>query len=674
MKKFKLKFLLLFMIFLFFSFIVLDLVIEYEAQAFMIGDLNNDSYIDSLDAMLLQRYLLSMIDDLPVDDKLKVADLNGDGIIDSNDYILLTRYILQIIDKFPVEEKEKNDIESKVQELLSQMTLEEKVGQMVQADIAHIDYWEISNYHIGSILAGGSSFQGALHKWRNMTKNVQEAAAATRLAIPVLYGVDAVHGHNNVDNAVIFPHNIGLGAANDPDLMRRIANVTASEMISSGVNWNFAPCVAIARDERWGRTYESYSENTEIVNRLAIPYLEGLEEYDIAATAKHFIADGGTKWGTGGRDDHGYIDQGNAIMTEEELREIHLPPFKKAVDAGVKSVMISYSSWNGVKCHEHSYLINDILRGELGFEGIVLSDWEAIHQIDKNSFEEQVITAVNAGIDMLMEPEEWLEVINILISAVNQGRITESRIDDAVSRILRVKFEIGLFENPLGNKDYVKNEFGSNIHREIAREAVRKSLVLLKNDNNILPLSKDSRIYISGSNADNIGNQCGGWTIFWQGGSGDIIEGTTIKEGIEKSISGQGHLVNDIYQADLAIVVVGEEPYAEMHGDDGELRLSNSDIWAINQAANSGKPVVLILVSGRPLMITEQVDKVDALLAAWLPGTEGQGVADVLFGDYRFTGKLSFTWPRSIDQIPINEDDLQGKDPLFPFGFGLETY
>lgn len=649
---------------------------EYNSEnvfaAVKLGDINLDQKIDSLDYSWLRRFLNGTIDNFPDVDNLLVADLDADKSINSVDYSLMRKYIINDIDEFPGQDERDLEISEKVDDLLAQMTLEEKVGQMIQGEYKQTTPEEVNEYYLGSVLSGGGSnpLDNTPETWTEETTEYQEQALATRLGIPILYGIDAVHGNNHLEGAVIFPHNIGLGAANDAELMRKIGRITAEEVLVTGVHWNFAPVVAVARDERWGRTYESYSENTDIVNKLSVPYIEGFQEYNLAATAKHYIADGGTKYGTG-QDDY-KIDQGDAQISEEELREIHLPPYIKAIEADVKTIMVSFSSWNGVKLHEHEYLITDVLKDELGFEGFVVSDWEAIHQIPSDTFYDQVVASINAGVDMLMEPFEWQESYEAIIEGVNNEDISIDRINDAVKRILKVKYEIGLFEYPFNNRDLLTAEFGSEENREVAREAVRKSMVLLKNENDILPLSKDQKIYVAGYNSHNMGNQCGGWTISWQGSNlRYLTEGTTILEGIENAIAGQGEVVEDMEDADVAVIVAGERPYAEGLGDDDELKLRNNDKWDARDAKEAGLPVVTVLVSGRPMIVTEELENWDAFVAAWLPGTEGQGVSDVLFGDYDFTGKLPYTWPKSIDQLPINVDNMEGKDPLYPFGYGL---
>jgi len=572
-------------------------------------------------------------------------------------------------------------IEDRVENLLSLMTLGEKIGQMTQVERGYIKRDEdIASLCIGSILSGGGSSPtpNTPDSWADMYDNFQDHALSARLGIPIIYGTDTVHGHNNLYGATIFPHNIGLGAARDAELVKLIAQVTAIEVAATGIDWTFGPCITVPQDERWGRTYEGFSEDTELVAELGKAAIEGYQGDDLSdndtilACAKHFVGDGGTLGG---------VDQGDTQCTEEELRSIHLYPYLSALKVPAGSVMISFSSWNGAKMHGNSYLINDVLREELGFEGLIVSDWAGIKHLDGNEgnmSREDIQKSINAGIDMVMIPDDYRDFINKLTDLVNDGEVLESRIDDAVRRILTIKFKLGLFENPYANRS-LNESIGCKEHREIAREAVRKSLVLLKNTDSLLPLSKNfDHIVVAGSKADDIGTQCGGWTITWQGDTGNITEGTSILEAIQDAVSQNTEVTYSKdgteapKTADVGIVVVGETPYAEFKGDDEDLLLSKQDIAAINNVRNAGIPVVVILISGRPMIITSEIDRWDALIAAWLPGTEGQGVADVIFGDHAPSGKLPYTWPRSIEQLPINDRD-GSQDSLFSFGFGL-TY
>lgn len=573
-------------------------------------------------------------------------------------------------------------------DLLSRMSLDEKIGQMTQVEKGSLQPEDVDRFYIGSILSGGGgSPQGdnSPEGWVKMVDGFQAAALETPLGIPLIYGVDAVHGHNNLKGATIFPHNIGLGATNDPELVEKIGRATAEEMLATGIPWDFAPVLAVVQDIRWGRTYEAYGENTELVTRLGVAYQNGLQAAGgddsifVLATPKHYIGDGGTIWGTSKTDNY-KLDQGDTQMDEARLRELFLPPYKAAVEAGAQSVMVSYSSWNGVKMHGHKYLITDVLKGELGFEGFVVSDWAGIDQVDGDYYT-AVVTSINAGVDMNMVPQAYPRYLTVMQQAVEKGDISMERIDDAVLRILTVKFEMGLFEKPFADPAYLET-VGSDAHRELAREAVAKSLVLLQNDNAVLPLAKDAGlVYVAGAFANDIGVQCGGWTIEWQGKSGSITTGATILDAIEATATGEvrfnrfGNFESE-QKADLAIVVVGEKPYAEGRGDDPNPSLSKNDIELIQRVREQSQKVVVILISGRPLVITEALPYADAFVAAWLPGTEGLGVTDVLFGDRPFTGKTPFSWPRSVEQLPFDFANLpaDGCDaPLFPYGYGLDV-
>ncbi|SCL29132.1 beta-glucosidase [Micromonospora rhizosphaerae] len=569
-------------------------------------------------------------------------------------------------------------VPNRVADLLSRMTLDEKIGQMTQAERGSVTAADLTTYRLGSILSGGGSAPSPNNatSWADMYDAFQRGALATPLAIPMIYGMDAVHGHNNVVGATIFPHNIGLGATRDPALVQQIGQAVAEEVSGTGVDWDFAPCLCVARNDRWGRTYESFGETpdipsdlTTVITGLQGPSLGG--PTSVLATAKHYLGDGGT---TGGD------DQGNTELSEAELRAIHLPPFQAAVQRGVGSVMISYSSWNGVKMHGHQYLISTVLKGELGFSGFVVSDWNGIDQIDGSPgfTAAEVAAAVNAGIDMVMVPTAWKTFISTLRAEVQNGHIPLSRIDDANRRILTKKFELGLFERPFTDRSWTPT-VGSAAHRALARQAVRQSQVLLKNAGGVLPLARDNnKIFVAGKNADNIGNQSGGWTISWQGSSGNITPGTTILQGIRAAVgpgttvtyNQRGTGIDGSYRA--AIAVVGETPYAEGQGDrTGSMSLDRDDLRTISTLRKVGVPVIVVLVSGRPLDIAAELPGWDALLASWLPGTEGAGVADVLFGVTAPTGTLPMTWMNSVSQQPINAGD--GQVPLFPQGYGL-TY
>jgi beta-glucosidase len=522
-----------------------------------------------------------------------------------------------------------------------------------------------------------------------MYDSYQAHALKTRLAIPLLYGVDAVHGHNNVLGAVIFPHEIGLGCARNPKLVEQAARITAEEVRATGIQWTFAPCVAVPLDIRWGRTYEGFSESTDLVETLGEAAVRGFQGLDLSsplsvlACAKHYVGDGGTTAGTarsffaarGPR-----LDQGDTRVDEATLRRIHLPGYIAAIRAGVGTIMPSYSSWNGVKCSASKRLLTEILKQELGFQGFVISDYNAIYQLPGDRAA-QIEASINAGMDMVMMQRGYRQFAAILKQLVQSGNVPMSRIDDAVRRILRVKFAMGLMtpgRSQMADRSLWKS-FGSPEHRRVARECVRQSVVLLKNQSRTLPLSKSlPRIHVAGTSADDIGNQCGGWTIQWQGQSGPVTTGgTTILAAIRQAVSKNTKVTfspdgSGAEGASVSIAVVGETPYAEAGGDRSDLSLAQADLDVIKNLKAAGIPVVVVLLSGRPMIIDKALPNADAFLAAWLPGTEGEGVADVIFGDYHPTGKLSFSWPRSMDQVPINIHSAN-YDPLFKFGYGL-TY
>lgn len=573
-----------------------------------------------------------------------------------------------------------------VQALLSTMTLDEKIGQMIQAESRELKGPEdIETFYLGSILSGGSDDPKAgnsVEAWTDLYDSLQQRALATRLKIPLLYGIDAVHGHSNVLGAVIFPHNIGLGCTRNPELVETIGRITAKEVRATGIQWTFGPCVTVPRDERWGRTYEGFSEDPALVSLLGAAAVRGLQgtgfgdPLGVLACAKHYAGDGGTAWGSG-KEGHG-MDQGDTRVDEATLRRIHLSPYIPAIRMGVGSIMPSYSSWNGVKCSGNTYLLTTVLKEEFGFEGFLISDFNAIQQVEPN-FKKAIGISINAGMDMAMEPKRYRVFFWYLKELVEEGVVPMSRIDDAVTRILRVKFAMGLMDperSQLADRR-LHASFGSVEHRAAARQAVRESVVLLKNEGKVLPLSKTAkRIHLAGRNADDIGNQCGGWTIDWQGKSGAVTTGgTTVLAAVRAAVSAGTEVTfsrdgSGVEGADVCVAVIGETPYAEMVGDRAELSLSAEDVAVVRKAKAAGVPVAVVLFSGRPMMIAETLEQADAFAAAWLPGTEGQGIADVLFGDVKPTGKLSFTWPRAMEQIPINTGD-RVYDPLFSYGFGL---
>jgi beta-glucosidase len=576
--------------------------------------------------------------------------------------------------------------DAQVKPLLARMTLAEKIGQMTQPDQEFIkDPADIERYFVGSILSGGSSDPkegNSLQAWTDLYDRLQQHTGNTRLKIPILYGVDAVHGHNNVLGAVIFPHEIGLGATRNAALVEKVERVTAEEVRATGIQWAFAPCVTVPQDVRWGRTYEGFSEDPQLVREMAGAAVRGFQGTDLAnplavlACAKHYAGDGGTAFGSGngGRG----LDQGDTRVDEATLRRIHLPGYIAAVQAGVGSIMPSYSSWNGVKASGDKHLLTEILKRDLGFQGFLISDYNAIDQVDRD-YKKAIGISINAGMDMAMVPSKYKEFIADLKQLVEEGAVPIARIDDAVTRILRVKFAMGLMDpkrSQLADRSLHKT-FGSAEHRLVAREAVRQSLVLLKNRNQVLPLKKTAaRIHVGGKSADDLGNQCGGWTIDWQGKSGDVTPGgTTVLAAIRQAV-GKGTQVTfskdgtGAAGATVGVVVIGEQPYAEGNGDRTDLALAQEDVNAVANMKAAGIPVVVILFSGRPMILGGVLDQADAVVAAWLPGTEGEGIADVLFGDFRPTGKLSFAWPRSMAQVARHAGDKE-YDPLFGFGYGL---
>jgi beta-glucosidase len=575
-------------------------------------------------------------------------------------------------------------IDTKVESLLKAMTLDEKIGQMTQVDLTAIkDPSHIQKYFIGSVLSGGDSDppDNSPQTWAKTCDELQSWALKTRLKIPLLYGVDAVHGHNNVLGAVIFPHNIGLGATRNPQLVEKAARVTAAEVSGTGIHWTFAPCIAVARNERWGRTYESFGETPELAESLGAAAVRGFQGKNLAdptsivACAKHYLGDGGT---TGGK------DQGNTECDEPTLRKIHLPGYIAAVKAGTGTIMVSFSSWNGQKMHGNKHLLTDVLKNGLGFKGFLVSDWAGIDQLSQD-YKTAISQSINAGMDMAMVPNgpdkknNYIEFITFLKELVAEGKVPQARIDDAVRRILHVKFKTRLFDKPYTDPALTA-AIGSPEHRQVARECVRQSLVLLKNDNHALPLAKTAkRLVVAGKGADDIGMQCGGWTIKWQGQTGNVTTGgTTILGGIRKAVAPGTEVTyspdgDNLQGADAAIVVIGETPYAEGAGDRKDLGLAQKDVDLVKKIKQAGMPVITVLLSGRPMIIGPALESSDAFIAAWLPGTEGQGAADVLFGDYKPTGKLPHTWPKTMDQVPINVGDPGADKALFPYGYGL-TY
>lgn len=567
-------------------------------------------------------------------------------------------------------------IEQQVEALLKAMTLEEKIGQMTQ--VRHFDDIEdneVASRFIGSIIHTQGPTPGAnAQEWQQRFTELQKQALSTRLSIPLLFGVDAVHGQNTYEGATIFPHNIGLGATRNLGLVAKIASITALESQATGFSWVFSPCVAIPYNEKWGRVYEAFSEDTDLTSKLTRASIKGhqgtlSDKGTVMATAKHFIGDGST--------DNG-VEGGNTTLSREQVIERLLPPYKAAVEEGVGSVMASFNTLDGISMHSHKELITDVLKDSIGFDGIVVSDWKGYSRFGE-------IDIINAGIDMVMAVDGDLDGYQSgLKTAVENGTVSHDRINDAVKRILRQKFRLGLFENPFPDETLI-SKIGQPDHREVAKQAVRESLVLLKNENATLPLSKKSKLVVVGEFADNSGLQSGGWTVDWQGRQDNYSGATTILDGIKELA--EGEILYDStgsgeYEADIAVIVVGETPYAEFFGDiGGEMDAYEHTLTAQHQQyietyAKKGIKVVVILISGRPLVTTAQIDQSDAFIAAWLPGSEGDGIAEVVFGEHDFNGKLPHSWPKSIEDYSNkygpNFWDSSIK-PLFPLGYGL-TY
>ncbi|NNN31739.1 glycosyl hydrolase [Streptomyces sp. S3(2020)] len=584
-------------------------------------------------------------------------------------------------------------VKKRVADLLSRMSLAEKAGQMTQAERGAVGTGaDIAAYDLGSLLSGGGSTPtpNTAEAWAKMIDSFQLRAQATRFQIPLIYGVDAVHGHNNLVGATVMPHNIGIGATRNPRLAQQTGAVTAAEVRATGVPWDFAPCLCVTRDERWGRSYESFGEDPALVDSLetVIQGLQGarngkdLKDDDkVLATAKHFVGDGGTEYGSSTTGSY-TIDQGITKVTRQQLEAVHLAPYETAVDRGVGTVMPSYSSLDvlgdgqgPVKMHARADMINGVLKGRMDFDGFVISDWDGIDQIPGDRASD-VRTSVNAGVDMVMVPYAFREFRTTLMAEAQAGRVSEQRVDDAVSRILTQKFRLGLFEKPYADTSGAAR-IGSAEHRAVARRAAAESQVLLKNADGVLPLKTSQKVYVAGSDADDIGNQSGGWTVTWQGSSGDIVPGTTILEAMRKNsarLTYSKDATEPLSGYDVGVVVVGETPYAEGVGDVGnghDLQLSAADQAAVDKVCAAMKCAVLI-VSGRPQLIGDRLGEIDALVASWLPGTEGDGVADVLYGKRAFTGQLPVTWPKSEAQLPINVGDTT-YDPQFPYGWGLTT-
>ena len=638
------------------------------------------------------------------------------------------------------------EIESKVDALLAQMTPAEKIGQMTQPEKNSVRPGDVAALALGSVLSGGGGNPkpNTPAAWADMVRGFQDEALRSRLGIPLLYGVDAVHGHNNVYGATIFPHAVSLGATRDADLVRRVARATAVECAATGVRWDFAPMVSVVQDIRWGRTFEAFGDETALVAELSAAYVRGMQEEEgvpgtfrsashlddatgdvpeagvpgtfrsashlddatgdvpgtpesarhmaaptaVLATAKHYLGDGATLWGTSRMEMLGVsfiLDQGDVREDEAALRRKYLPPYAAAVQAGVLTVMASFNSWQGLKVHANRHLLTDVLKGELGFRGFVVSDWMAVNQIDPD-YSVAMRTAINAGLDMVMVPFDYPLCIATLTALLERGDIPMTRIDDAVRRILRVKFALGLFDRPHTDPALLAR-VGCAEHRALAREAVRRSVVLLRNEGGALPRREPGLLFVAGEAADDLGRQCGGWTIEWQGVIGrTVTEGTTLLEGLQQTAPpgtrlefnrfGRFDHVTDTagapLVADLGLVVLHEPPYAEGLGDRADLPLSADDLALLERVRARCRRVAVILLTGRPVIITDALPLADAWVAAWWPGSEGAGVGDVLFGHHPFTGRLPFNWPRSVAQLPLDNLLADPAGPLFAHGYGLE--
>lgn len=566
--------------------------------------------------------------------------------------------------------------------LLGDMSLEEKVGQMMQGSREVVTNDDLTNLGLGSVLSGGGSYPGknTLKDWNDMFIDFQDSAMSSKHKIPMLYGVDAVHGLALIPGAVVYPHNIGLGAANDPDLVFQMGAAVAEEMKLAKILWNFSPCVAVNSDPRWGRTYECFSSDPEIVSSLADAYLKGQAEQGVAITAKHYVADGGTKFGTG--EGNFLIDRGDAVMAEETLRSIYLKPYEQLIQSGVKIIMASFSSYNGLKMHENKYLLTDVLKDELGFTGFVVSDWEAMNGLSGSSFEQNMIQSVNAGVDMFMEPYNYKEAFNAIINGVDNGDISIDRIDDAVSRILSVKFDMGLFEDPYMEQITQKvTDLGSEEYRNISKQLVEKSLVLLKNEHQVLPLKTGQKIFVTGPAVDDMGLQCGGWGLEWQGimdGNGKkVTEGTTILEGLKEYAQIYNlEIITDkdrANEADVIILGIGEVPYAEFEGDTEDLSITGAKAHPDNKKEiefvhTLNKPVITLIVAGRNVLFNEYMNDWDSIVMCYLPGSEGDGITSVLLGETPFTGKLPMPYYNRVEDIESANPEL-----LYEVGYGL-TY
>ncbi|WP_394229039.1 glycoside hydrolase family 3 protein [Shewanella colwelliana] len=645
---------------------------------------------------------------LPLTLAVAVSACSTDNInaVSDNDSVVsigdsLSRDASLIWPKLSLPLGKQSDIEQRVTTMLQQMTLEQKIAQMIQPEIRDITVEDMRRYGFGSYLNGGGAFpnndkHATPADWIALAESMYQASVDDSLdgsSIPTMWGTDAVHGHNNVIGATLFPHNIGLGAANNPQLIEQVAAVTAREVMVTGIDWVFAPTVAVVRDDRWGRTYEGYSEDPDIVKAYSAAIVTGLQgkvgetfldEQHVISTVKHFLGDGGTEGG---------VDQGDNTASEQALFELHAQGYVGGLTAGAQTVMASFNSWNGEKIHGDEYLMTQVLKQQMGFDGLVVGDWNGHGQVDGCS-NESCARAANAGLDIYMVPTSaWKPLYENTLAQAKSGEIPMSRIDDAVSRILRVKLRAGLFEKPSPKNRPLAGKtqlIGSKAHRDIARQAVRESLVLLKNNQGILPLSPKQKILVTGDAADNIGKQSGGWTITWQGTNNtnaDFPGGRSIYAGLAEQVvaaGGEIELSQDgrfNSRPDVAIVVFGEEPYAEGNGDLDDLeyqRGDKRDLALLQSLKSQGIPVVSVFISGRPMWVNPELNASDAFVAAWLPGSEGDGIAQVLLRDaqdkvqHDFTGKLSFSWPAHANQTAVNRFDTDYQ-PLLPYGFGLHA-
>ncbi len=579
-------------------------------------------------------------------------------------------------------------VETRVEDLLARMTLEEKIGQMALVDKNSLgEIEDISKYYLGGILsgAGAKPETNTADGWLEMISEMKGQASKSRLGIPILYGVDANHGHSNVLGATVFPHAIGLGASGDAELVRQIATITSDELSATGINWSYSPSLDAPKDMRWGRVYEAFSDNPELVGELGSAFITGTQTPKpdntyVMASAKHYLATGAMEWDQSNHKKF-KIDQGKTIVDESKLTNEYLPPYKKAVEVGVASIMVGLNQWGEERIIDSKYLLTDKLKGELEFKGFLVSDWYGVYEYSRTNKYDANIKTINAGLDMAMLPYDYKLFLKDVRKAVKNGKISQSRIDDAVGRILYQKFKAGLFDTQLSSTN--TEIVGSEKHRQVARKAVASSAVLLKNKDSLLPLPKDTaHVLVAGSGADNVGRQSGAWTVEWQGVDGNWMPGgTSILQGIRDVVEGNSTVDyekdamfdSNYAKADVGIAIVSEKPYAEGWGDNDSPEISAEDLEVIERLKKSSNKVIVIIISGRPLFITDQLPTWDATVAVWLPGSEGAGVADVLFGNTPFTAKLPITWPANINQVPVSSDGRtkDGSRPLFERGFGL---